>query len=201
MLSQDKADYIYNSNTLDGITLNQEQTLWIVNGEIDSFEVEELEAPDGEMFETAVVTSHLDALNFVLGYPKMRPLAESIVKEIHTKLMHNVLVAPGEYREHNPRVPISFQVGHTEVPDLMKLLGVMLQNGPEEDEDQAMHAWKMHHELCGIYPFVNGNGRTARLLMNLIRVRFGMNFEVVREDDKETYYKMINDYIRRRTAD
>ena len=124
MLPQEKADYIYNSNALDGITLNSEQTLWIVNGQINSLEVEEIEAPDGETYETAVVASHLDALNFVLGYPKTRPLAEGVVKEIHVKCMHDVLVAPGEYREHNPKVPMSFQVDHTEVPDLMKLLGL-----------------------------------------------------------------------------
>jgi fido (protein-threonine AMPylation protein) len=121
------------------------------------------------------------------------------VREIHTKCLRDVLVAPGEYREHNPKVPISFHVDHTEVPDLMKLMGVMLAKGPEWNEEQDIFAWKMHHELCGIHPFVEGNGRIARLLMNLIRTRFGLGFEHVSLEEKDTYIQMINDYIRRRS--
>ncbi len=60
--------------------------------------------------------------------------------------------------------------------------------------------WRIHHEFITIHPFIEANGRMARLLMNLIRLRAGMDLAIVRFEDREKYSKAILEFQQHKLA-
>lgn len=69
------------------------------------------------------------------------------------------------------------------IPDLMASLGAWLsESGAEPDR-----AFEAHFRLTAIHTFADGNGRTARLLMNLMLIRGGYPPVAVRPDDRKRY--------------
>lgn len=75
------------------------------------------------------------------------------------------------------------------VPDLMEKLGYWLEK--EETLDPFNKAIEAHYELVTIHPFVDGNGRTARLLMNMILIRYGYPPAIIRKKDRLQYVSVL----------
>lgn len=62
-------------------------------------------------------------------------------------------------------------------------------------EPAAQWAWRMHHEFECVHPFVDGNGRTGRLLLNAIRLRAGLPWLTVQPGEEQyAYYRLIQRY-------
>ena len=55
-------------------------------------------------------------------------------------------------------------------------------------EDKLKLSYSTHFNLVSIHPFYDGNGRTSRLIMNLIQEYFGIPLSVVYKEDKLDYY-------------
>jgi len=72
-------------------------------------------------------------------------------------------------------------------------------------EAQALHPVELaalaHFRLVDLHPFVDGNGRTARLLMNLILLRNGYPLAVIRNEDRSRYYDLLEKAHQGETAD
>jgi Fic family protein len=73
------------------------------------------------------------------------------------------------------------------IPDLMQRPGVWLEAAPIEPAT----AFDGHYRLTAIHPFGDGNGRTARLLMNLMLIRGGYPPVAVRPEDRKTYLETL----------
>jgi hypothetical protein len=58
------------------------------------------------------------------------------------------------------------------------------------------HLWKMHDELLCIRGFTTGNSRTARLMLNHLRVRCGFPWLVVHLEDRGGYFRRVDEYRR-----
>src|SRR5689334_18738568 len=106
-----------------------------------------------------------------LATKQCRP-TEMHVRGIHARLFKQIDdINAGRYRttraaiDGSPaRLPLP-----AAIPGLMAEFGERLAQ-PDHRHDDIVHASRMHYELVRIHPFVDGNGRTARLLMNLLLI-------------------------------
>jgi Fic family protein len=125
--------------------------------------------------------------------------AQQTIRETDIRDLHRLLIGsdpikgPGEYRkvgvvilgsEHKPVEPF-------DVPPRMEQLISWLNRNLEKNP--IIVAAAAHHELAHIHPFVDGNGRVARLLMNLILLRHGVPIcNIKRGPEKATYYEALS---------
>lgn len=113
-------------------------------------------------------------------------LDERLVCELHRRIVlrSNPEIA-GVYSRHPRRVAGSNAIfpAPSKIPDLMSAFGVWLAHENASPET----AFSAHLRLVSVHPFADGNGRTARLLMNLILLRAGYPPVAVRPDDRLEY--------------
>jgi Fic family protein len=175
----------YTSNAIEGNTLGPvETTLVIEKGITISGKPlkDHLEALD-----------HYDAIRYVRQIATQpTPLTESDVRNLHKLVMHRS--APdiaGQYASL-PRY-VRTETGRydfpapVEVPALMGNFAGWLRTAP----DTADTAFAAHRRLVDIHPFNDGNGRTARLLMNLILMRAGYPPVAIRPEDRLEYIRVL----------
>ena len=173
----------YHSNAIEGNTLTQSETQIVVE--------------KGITIGGKPLKDHLEAINHVEAIDFIRDLAvdERTISEWDIRQIHG-LVCKGErgagaYRTvnvmaagSNYRYPDAILV-----PELMQGFGEWLQSAP------ALHpvelAAEIHYRLVTIHPFSDGNGRTARLLMNLSLLRTGYPIAVIKTEDRATYIDAI----------
>jgi Fic family protein len=175
----------YASNAIEGNTLSPvETTLVIEKGITVSGKPlkDHLEALD-----------HYDAMRYVRELGRRRtPLTESDVRNLHRLAMQRS--APefaGRYADL-PRYVRTETGRHSfpspvEIPALMGDFAAWLAASPDTPEA----AFTAHLRLAGIHPFNDGNGRTARLLMNLILIRGGYPPVAVRPEDRLEYIRCL----------
>jgi Fic family protein len=193
--------YVYNSNRLDGVGLGEEQTRDLLEGRVEEGTTE-LEGPDGKSYDVATVSAHRAALGMVAELARKEvDVTEEIVLDLHKTLMGDMLLAAGEYRECTLRykgllIPSPPDTIRARMDALMKLLN----NGLVKAEKKDQLAWRIHHEFITIHPFIEANGRMARLLMNLVRLRAGLDVLVVLFDDREKYSKAIVEFQQHKIA-
>lgn len=171
----------YTSNAIEGNTLSPlETTLVIEQGVTVSGKPlkDHLEALD-----------HYEAIRYVRELARHEaPLMESDVRNLHRLVMQRS--APqiaGQYADL-PRY-VRTETGRysfpspAEVPALMSDFARWLATSPSTPDS----AFTAHRRLVDIHPFNDGNGRTARLLMNLILIRSGYPPVAVRPEDRLEY--------------
>lgn len=169
----------FTSNAIEGNTLTLRETAEVIEHGITvggKRLAEHLEAVD-----------HYDALLW------MRQLAagpddvgEPVVRELHRRIVaRSEPEIAGVYSTHRRRVAGSRAVfpNPLKVPDLMAAVGTWLAAAPATPE----LAFEAHFRLTAILPFSDGNGRTARLLMNLLLIRAGYVPIAVRPEDRRVY--------------
>jgi Fic family protein len=191
------ARYVYNSNRLDGVSLTEEQTAGILNGSIVKTDDQpELTGADGKEWDIDSVTSHKKALEKV-GELAMAnaPFSEEMILDLHKVLMGDILLAAGEYRECTLKYKGLLIASPPESlrPRTASLIE-LANKGLERSDKKDQLAWRIHHEFITIHPFIEANGRMARLLMNLIRLRAKLDLAIVRFEDREKYSKAILEF-------
>jgi Fic family protein len=114
------------------------------------------------------------------------PIGEPVVRDLHRCIVARSEPAiAGLYSPHRRRIagsPVVFP-NPIKIPDLMEAFGHSLEQAPTTPEA----AFDAHFRLTAIHPFSDGNGRTARLLMNLLLLRDGYVPIAVRPEDRKTY--------------
>lgn len=180
---QMEIEFIYHSNAIEGNTLTLRETQLVVQQGI---------TVNGKSLRDHLeARNHPGAIEYVESL-KDRGLAEEEVLRLHELLFSGVLENAGNYRssqvfiegsEHVP--PPAF-----EVPGLMRDLLEWAKENPEELRPVELAA-VFHFRLASIHPFDDGNGRVARLLMNLILIRYGYPFVVLKWYDRRRYYETL----------
>lgn len=136
---------------------------------------------------------HLEAVDHYNAVLWMRELAQQVtpVDEMTVRELHRRMVARSEpaiagvYSTFPRRIAGSPVVlpNAAKIPDLMKEFGGWLAQA----ESTPSLSFDAHFRLAAIHPFADGNGRTARLLMNLLLLRGGYPPVAVRPDHRKTY--------------
>jgi Fic family protein len=196
---EQKVKYIYNSNRLDGVHVPYEKTLALALEPPDPLgDSVDLVGMDDKMYDRAVVLSHMQALFYVekLGRDK-RVITESELRDIHRRLMEGVILSGGEFRECTLNYKAVPPVPPEQIARRLKRVLDLMNLGFDRARSKEMLAWQVHHEFLFVHPFIEGNGRTARLLLNLVRFRAGLDLELVPFAEHEKYLRSIVDYGRK----
>ena len=169
----------YTSNAIEGNTLTLRETAEVIEHGI---------TVGGKRLK-----EHLEAVDHYDAVLWMRELAartgsvgENVVRELHRRIVaRSEPEIAGIYSPHRRRIAGSAAVfpNPLKIPDLMRAFGRALETAAATPEA----AFDAHFRLAAIHPFSDGNGRTARLLMNLLLLRGGYVPVAVRPEDRKTY--------------
>lgn len=182
-------EFTYNSNAIEGNTLTLQETAMVLEGiTIDQKPLKEhLEA-----------VGHRDAFLFVEQLVKDNTkFSESIIKQIHSLVLMDRPEDKGVYR----RIPVKIMGAVHEPPQpylidsqMEKLMSDFSKN------KKVMHiierVARFHLEFEGIHPFIDGNGRTGRLILNLELMQNGYPPIDVKFTDRRRYYSAFDLYYR-----
>ena len=182
-------EYTYESNRIEGNTLTLQETALVVN--------EGVTISGKSMREHLEAINHTEAINYIKDIAKQDiEISERTIKEIHALVLHGInRENAGRYRT----VPVMIS-GSTHVPPQPYLLEKLMEDFIlqfQELETKGTHpvliAAYLHDELVRIHPFIDGNGRTSRLLMNLYLLRKGYTLVNLKgsDDAKLGYYKAL----------
>ena len=178
----------YNSNAIEGNTLTLRETALILQEGITI-----AEKPIREHLE---VIGHKDAFAYVISLADASaPLTERVIKEIHALVLMNDANNRGVYRSvpvtilgaaHTPPQPYLIQ------PQMEQLLA---DYDSIKQEKHIIEAAAMFHlQFEGIHPFINGNGRTGRLLLNLELIKAGLLPINIKFAHRRRYYDCFDQY-------
>ncbi len=181
-----EVDMTYNSNAIEGNRLTLRET-WLVLRKgmtIGGKSVEEhLEAKN-----------HLEAVHLLFELvDAKRPISEADLLELHKLVMSKIDESiAGKYRSQQVYIEGAAHVPPKagEVPHLMKEVIGML-NGHEKETGAIAAASKIHHKVAWVHPFTDGNGRVARLLLNLRLMRSGFPPVVLEKAKRRAYYSAL----------
>ena len=180
-------EFTYNSNAIEGNTLTLQETALALEGvTIDQKPLKHhLEA-----------VGHRDAFLYVVSLVSEKvPVSERIIREIHALVLIDRPEDKGVYR----RIPVKIMGAQHEppqpylVPVQMERLIADFSNGNRHIIETAA---LFHLIFEGIHPFIDGNGRTGRLLLNLMLMQAGYPPIDVKFTDRRKYYACFDSYYR-----
>lgn len=150
---------------------------------------------------------HYNALNFTLKQADNgRLISKEFIQEIGALVMKNtgdiftningtVDASKGEFRKTGVTAgSVSFMNYTKVIPAIDKLATELNENIPLQKDiySQLELSFYAHYQLVDIHPFLDGNGRTSRLLMNFIQRRYNLPLGIVFAEDKAQYYEALN---------
>ncbi len=178
-------EYTYNSNAIEGNTLTLRETDMVLQG---------LTVAQKPLKDHLEAVGHKEAFDFVCELVKDNtPLSERIVKLIHSFVLADKRDDRGVYRQvpvrimgsrHEPVQPYLIQ------PKMEQLL----LDYAKSTEHIITRLARFHIEFESIHPFIDGNGRTGRLLVNLELMKAGYPPIDIKFTDRMAYYNAFDEY-------
>ncbi len=183
-------EWTYHTNSIEGSTLTRQETMVVLKHGVTvggKTLVEHLEA-----------TNHKHAIDYVMQLAtRGAPPTEADILTLHSLVLRGIddenagvyrrrqaFIAGSEYTPPPPRA----------VPGRMAEFGQWLERTHTAEPrlhpvERAAHA---HFWLMDIHPFIDGNGRVARLLMNLLLLQSGYPIAIIRSEDRLAYYAALD---------
>lgn len=179
-------EWTYNSNAIEGNTLTLSETKVVLEG---------ITIGGKSMVEHLEVINHREAILFVEDLiANKEPLSEWNIKNIHALILKEIDNRnAGKYRSENVVISGAKHIPpkHYEIGDLMQKIMVEYQN-----EWKALHpivkATLIHGEFVKIHPFIDGNGRTSRLLLNFELMKNGYPPIIIKNEERSRYYDVLD---------
>ncbi len=180
-----KIELTYTSNAIEGNTLSRAETALIVERGV---------TVDGKTLQ-----EHLEAVNHAQAFDWVirrinttkQDITESTILELHQLILQKIVDdQAGRYRT----VPVRIAGSAVIMPNAMKvpeLMGEYVSWLRKRTDSPLIVAVDAHFKLVSIHPFVDGNGRTARLLMNLLLMQAGYPPAIIRKEDRKQYIASI----------
>lgn len=176
----------YNSNAIEGSTLTLRETAMILQEGITI-----AEKPIKEHLEAI---GHKDAFDYITELVNAdTELSERVIKEIHSL----VLMADRENRGVYRRVPVMIMGSEHTPPQpylVPKLMEQLIIDYRKSRDDIITAVSMLHLEFESIHPFIDGNGRTGRLLLNFELMKSGLLPVNIKFSDRMKYYDCFDDY-------
>lgn len=181
-----EVEYTHNSTAIEGNTLSLIQTKAILEDGIS--------VGGKTLREIYEVVNHNKAFGFVKKcVTEGKKLDETIIKDIHALLMENILTG-GVYR--NVEVRISGAKHKPPVPsEMYHQIKNFYADMPYKVKENAIEfaAWT-HAEFVKIHPFVDGNGRTSRMIMNYQLLASGFLPVSIAKENRLEYFEALEAY-------
>ncbi|MCL2152346.1 MAG: Fic family protein [Oscillospiraceae bacterium] len=185
-------EFTYNSNAIEGNTLTLRETALVLEGvTIDKKPLKDhLEA-----------VGHRDAFLYVKQLVSDKAaISESAIKSIHSLVLMDRPEDKGVYRS----IPVRIMGAYKEPPQPY-LVPVQMEQLVAKQKSEKRHPIEstalFHLEFEGIHPFINGNGRTGRLVLNLMLLHFGYPPINVKFADRRRYYDCFDSFYKDKTAE
>lgn len=179
----------YNSNAIEGNSLTLKETAWVIK--------------DGLTIKGKPLKDHLEARDHHAALEYLYNLidqnAHQTISEVLIRSLHQLVVreteseTAGQYRTGNVMItgadhqPSDVSLVPGEMRDLIKWL-----KKTENKLNPIERAALLHHKLVYIHPFFDGNGRTARLMMNVLLMQAGYPLVIILKNDRKKYYRVLS---------
>lgn len=181
-----RIELTYTSNAIEGNTLTRQETAMVVD--------EGITVKGKSLVEHQEAINHAEAFDYIqtLLAKKRQELTAKDILDIHSIILNKIDdTNKGKYRTVAVRLRGSETIlpNSVKVPELMDEFIAWLQ--AETFDNPVKIAVDAHYKLVSIHPFIDGNGRTARLLMNLILMQSGYPSAIVRKEDRSEYINSL----------
>ena len=182
-------DMTYHSNAIEGNTLTYSETKLILE--------EGITINGKSMNEHLEVINHKEALEFIeelVKFPTSK-IQESDILNIHSLILKSInSKEAGKYRTQPVGVRKSNgEIYHFTDPLLVKekMEEFIQWLQTSKNLHPVQRASEAHYRFVSIHPFIDGNGRTARLIMNLVLIQNGYVPSIIRIEDRSEYIQSI----------
>lgn len=184
-----RIEMTYNSNAIEGNSLTLKETFLVIN--------------EGITVKGKPLKDHLEArdhyltLNYLYDLVengKHHTISEHLIRSMHQLIMQETDKEwAGVYRNANVIIsgadyipPDALEVAHKmkELIDWIK--------GNKGNLHIIELAALLHHKLVYIHPFFDGNGRTSRIIMNLLLMQYGFPLVIILKNDRKKYYNVLS---------
>lgn len=178
-------EYTYNSNAIEGNTLTLRETDMVLRG---------LTINQKPLKDHMEAVGHKEAFDFVRELVQNQaPLSERVIQQIHYLVLADKRDDRGVYR----RVPVRIMgAQHEPVQPYLIQPGMeqLLESYGTSTEHIVTKLARFHIEFESIHPFIDGNGRTGRLLVNLELMKAGFPPIDIKFTDRLAYYNAFDEY-------
>ena len=178
-------EYTYNSNAIEGNTLTLRETDMVLRG---------LTIDQKPLKDHMEAVGHKEAFDFVRELVQAQaPMSERVIQQVHYLVLADKKEDRGVYRrvpvrimgaQHEPAQPYMIQPGMEQ----------LMRSYAESTEHIVTKLARFHIEFEGIHPFIDGNGRTGRLLVNLELMKAGYPPIDIKFTDRIAYYNAFDEY-------
>ncbi len=176
----------YNSNAIEGNTLTLSETKVVLEG---------ITIGGKSMVEHLEAINHREAILFIEELiSNKEPLSGWNIKNIHALILKEIdNNNAGKYRTENVVISGAKHIPpkHYEVGNLMQKLIAEYQN-EWEGFHPVVRATLLHGEFVKIHPFIDGNGRTSRLLLNFELIKNGYTPIIIKNEERARYYDVLD---------
>ena len=178
-------EYTYNSNAIEGNTLTLRETDMVLRG---------LTIDKKSLKEHLEVIGHKEAFDYVKHLVSENvEISEKLIKDIHYLVLADKKDDRGVYR----RIPVRIMGAAHEVVQpylIIPKMEELLERYKNSTEDIVTKLARFHIEFEDIHPFIDGNGRTGRLLINLELMKAGYPPIDIKFSDRLRYYEAFDEY-------
>jgi len=179
-------DWTYNSTAIEGNTLTMSETKVVLEG---------ITIGGKSVTEHLEVINHKEAIEYIeIIIKEKKDLTEWTVRNIHQLILKDIdNNNAGKYRNEN--VTIS---GASHIPPNHIIISEVMQELFAEydrewnDYHPVIKACLLHGEFVKIHPFIDGNGRTARLILNFELMKYGYTPIVITKSRRAEYYEALD---------
>ncbi|WP_461246717.1 Fic family protein [Treponema sp. R6D11] len=181
-------EWTYNSNAIEGNTLTLKETELVINRGLTIGK-----KPLKEHFEAI---NHKEGIQYLYDFvKKKKELSEDIILALHKIILKNIDdTEAGHYRTSNVMITGAIHIPPSAIK-IKKLTSEFFEwyyKNKKKLSIAELAAW-VHYKIVHIHPFIDGNGRTARLIMNLILIQNGYPPAVILNVDRQKYYRALKD--------
>ena len=179
-----KTNFIYNSNAIEGNTLTLKETDIILQYgvTVKGKSLKEPEEVKGQEY----------AINFLKEIIKRNEiLSLRLIREFHSLVLNDDIENRGKFKQSNNEI---LGAGFETTPYYLveeKLTELIEKYNGNKVDSLVTKVSHFHADFEKIHPFIDGNGRTGRLLLNLELMKNGYPITVIRNEEREEYYTAL----------
>lgn len=179
-------EWTYNSNAIEGNTLTLSETKVVLEG---------ITIGGKSVVEHLETINHREAILFIEDLiSNNEPLTEWNIRNIHALILKEIdNQNAGRYRMENVVISGAEHIPpkHYEINDLMQRL-ISEYRKEWQEYHSVVRATLLHGEFVKIHPFIDGNGRTSRLLINFELMKNGYTPIIIKAESRAKYYEVLD---------